>query len=57
MLWALAADMTIEEAFPYAMAGGAAALLSPGTELCHAHDVRRLVGQVIIEDCAATVKT
>jgi 6-phosphofructokinase 2 len=49
MAWALAEGRPLEEAFKYAMAAGSAAVLSPGTELCHAEDVWRLADQVVIE--------
>jgi 6-phosphofructokinase 2 len=50
LLWALGEGMAIEEAFRWGVAGGTAALLAPGTELCRADDVRRLEPQVKIED-------
>ena len=46
MVWALANDMSLEEAFRYGMAAGSAALLTPGTELCKKEDVERLYGEV-----------
>ena len=46
MVWALASGHDLEEAFRYGMAAGSAALLRPGTELCHAEDVRRLAPKV-----------
>lgn len=49
LVWALAHDKTLEEAFSWAMAAGSAALLSPGTELAHAADVRRLLPLVRVE--------
>lgn len=48
MIWALADGRSLVEAFRYAMACGSAALLSPGTELCHAEDVMRLAPDVDI---------
>lgn len=50
MVWALASNLPLETAFRYGVAAGAGALRAPGTELCHADDVRRLVGQVVVED-------
>jgi len=50
MVWALATGKPLDEAFRYGMAGGSAALLAPGTALCRAEDVRRLLDEVIIED-------
>lgn len=49
MVWALAAGERLEEAFRYGVAGGSAALLAPGTELCRPGDVRRLLPEVHIE--------
>jgi 6-phosphofructokinase 2 len=49
MVWALASKLSLEEAFRYAAAAGAAALLAHGTELAQAGDVRRLARQVVIE--------
>jgi 6-phosphofructokinase 2 len=54
LIWALAANLPLEEAFRYAVAAGSAAVLSPGTELCLSEDVRRLLSQVVIEDIAAS---
>lgn len=48
MVWAAASGSSLEEAFRYGMAAGSAALLSPGTELCHADDARRLLAEVRI---------
>lgn len=42
MVWSLAAGRNIVDAFRYGVAAGSAAVLSPGTELCHAPDVARL---------------
>ena len=49
MVWALASGRPLVEAFRYAMAAGTAAVLSPGTELCHADDVWRLAAEVVVE--------
>ena len=49
MVWALAAGHALETAFCYGAAGGSAALLTPGTELCRADDVLRLVDQVVLQ--------
>ena len=49
MAWALASGCALEVAFKYGIAAGSAAVLSPGTELCQASDVRRLVEQVSIQ--------
>jgi len=52
MAWALSSKLVIAEAFRFAVAGGSAALLAPGTELCRAQDVRRLLAEVEIEELA-----
>ena len=46
LLWALHRRHDLAQAFRYAMAAGAAALLAPGTALCQAADVERLQGEV-----------
>jgi len=48
MIWRLMNDDDLETALRYAVAAGSAALLSPGTELCLAADVHRLVTEVIV---------
>jgi 6-phosphofructokinase 2 len=50
MVWALASDKPIEEAFRFGVAGGSAALLAHGTELCRTADVWRLLEQVVVQD-------
>ncbi len=57
MVWALASDKPIEEAFRFGVAGGSAALLAHGTELCRASDARRLLEQVKIEDIGALAES
>jgi 6-phosphofructokinase 2 len=47
LVWRLALSADLGEAFRQAVAAGAAALLNPGTELCHPADVKRLAEQVI----------
>ena len=49
MVWSLDAGDSIEHAFRYGIAAGSAALLSPGTGLCKAEDVRRLYPQVHLQ--------
>lgn len=49
---ALAKDMSIEQAFRMAVAAGTAAVMSPGTELCHEEDVKRLQKDVKISEVA-----
>ena len=46
LVWALASGHRTVEAFQWGVAAGTAAVLNPGTELCHADDVVRLVEQV-----------
>jgi 6-phosphofructokinase 2 len=48
-VWSLDAGCSIEEAFRHGIAAGSAALLSPGTGLCKAEDVRRLHPQVHVQ--------
>ncbi|ABM37389.1 1-phosphofructokinase family hexose kinase [Polaromonas naphthalenivorans] len=48
LVWALSRHETLEQAFRYGMAAGAAALLAPGTALCQAADVERLHREVLI---------
>jgi len=46
LVWALAREADLEQAFRYGMAAGAAALLTAGTALCQPADVERLMQQV-----------
>lgn len=46
MLWGLAQGRPLAEAFRLGMAGGAAAVMTPGTELAMAADIARLAGQL-----------
>src|SRR3990167_3914348 len=48
LVWALSEGKALDEAFRYAMAAGAAALLSPGTNLCDPADVARLRRDVVL---------
>jgi len=48
LVWALSEGKALDEAFRYAMAAGAAALLSPGTNLCDPADVERLHRDVVV---------
>ena len=48
MVWSLAKGDPLLRAFQYGMAAGAAALLSPGTALCQAQDVHRLLPELIV---------
>lgn len=47
MVWSLANGNSLQTALRYGVAGGSAALLNPGTELCRPDDVHRLASQVI----------
>jgi 6-phosphofructokinase 2 len=49
MVWALSHGQTIAEAFRFGLAAGAAAVMTPGTELCRRADILRLYA----EACAA----
>ena len=49
MVWRLARGGDLTDAFRYAVAAGAAALLNPGTELCRSEDVLRLSARVVME--------
>jgi 6-phosphofructokinase 2 len=49
MIWSLACDHAIEDAFRYGMAAGSAALLMPGTELCRREDTERLASGVKVQ--------
>ena len=48
LVWALSEGKALDEAFRYAMAAGAAALLSPGTKLCDPADVERMYREVVV---------
>jgi 6-phosphofructokinase 2 len=49
MTWGLAEGHSVEMAFRYAIAAGSAALLQPGTELCHDADIKRLFHDVELQ--------
>jgi 6-phosphofructokinase 2 len=49
MVAALAKGQTVEDAFRVAVAAGFAAVMRPGTELCHKDDVERLLPQIKID--------
>ncbi|TNE63100.1 MAG: 1-phosphofructokinase family hexose kinase [Alphaproteobacteria bacterium] len=49
LAWALADGKSMDEALRAGMAAGTAAVLTPGTELCHARDVDRLLAAIRIE--------
>jgi 6-phosphofructokinase 2 len=48
MVWSLARGDSLLKAFQYGMASGAAALLAPGTSLCQAADVHRLLPELVV---------
>ena len=52
MVWSLANNSSLEMALRYGVAGGSAALLNPGTELCRPEDVHRLASEVIVTPIA-----
>lgn len=49
-VWALGQRLPLDDAFRYGMAASAAALLSPGTPLCQAEDVHRLLPLVAVQE-------
>jgi 6-phosphofructokinase 2 len=53
MVWSLAEGAPLAEALRYGVAGGSAAVLNPGTELCSARDVHRLYDQVKVSAIGA----
>jgi 6-phosphofructokinase 2 len=53
MIWAHASGKSLQEAFRYGGAGGAAAVLAAGTELAHAAETHRRFAQVTVEDITA----
>jgi len=52
MIWSLADSDSLDIALRYGVAGGSAALLNPGTELCRPEDVHRLASGVMITPIA-----
>jgi 6-phosphofructokinase 2 len=46
MIWSLASGHSLDKGFRYAVAAGSAALLTPGTDLARAEDVKRLYDDV-----------
>jgi len=52
MVWSLVKGDSLETALRYGVAGGSAALLNPGTELCRPVDVHRLASQIIVTPIA-----
>jgi 6-phosphofructokinase 2 len=56
MVWSLVNGNSLEIALRYGIAGGSAALLNPGTELCRPDDVHRLASQVIVTPIDRTTR-
>ncbi len=54
MVWSLVNGSSLEIALRYGVAGGSAALLNPGTELCRPEDVHRLASRVTVTPIART---
>jgi 6-phosphofructokinase 2 len=52
MIWSLVNSDSLEIALRYGVAGGSAALLNPGTELCRSEDVHRLASEVTVTPIA-----
>ena len=52
MVCALTCGPPASEAFAHGVAGGSAALLSPGTQLCHPDDMRELLTHVVVDRAA-----
>ena len=52
MVSSLARGDSLETSLRYAVAGGSAALLNPGTELCRREDVQRLADKVSVNQVA-----
>ena len=48
MVWSLANNNSLDMALRYGVAGGSAALLNPGTELCRPEDIHRLASEVVV---------
>ena len=55
MVAAIAAGAPLDQAFRMGVAAGSAAVMSPGTELCHEADVKRLLEEVKISEIAPAV--
>jgi 6-phosphofructokinase 2 len=54
MVWSLARDDSLETALRYGVAGGSAALLNSGTELCRLADVNDLAPTVVVRTVPRT---
>jgi 6-phosphofructokinase 2 len=53
MVWSLTRNGDLETALRYGVAGGSAALFSPGTDLCRPADMHRLVADVTVRPIIA----
>jgi 6-phosphofructokinase 2 len=49
IVWSLAEGRSIEEATRYGIAAGAAAVMTPGTELCRLEDTQRLYDKISVQ--------
>ena len=49
MAWAIAAECSLEEAFRHGVAAGSAAVQAAGTSLGDAHEIRRMLSQIVVE--------
>lgn len=47
MIWSLVNGNSLDDALRYGVAGGSAALLNPGTELCRPEDIQRLASGIV----------
>ena len=57
LIWALASGREWAEALRVAVAAGTAAVLTEGTELCHAADVHRLGDRVSVSEVEMSAVT
>jgi 6-phosphofructokinase 2 len=53
MVWSLVSDGRLDMALRYGVAGGSAALLNPGTELCRVDDFIAFASEVVVTPIAA----
>lgn len=49
IVWSLAKGESVREAVRFGVAAGAAAVMTPGTELCRREDTERLYQQIIVK--------
>jgi 6-phosphofructokinase 2 len=57
MTFALACERGLEDAFRYGIAAGTAAVLTPGTDLCHRDDVERMYALVVHDGTQSQAST